>query len=510
MVNSPPQQQAFRSVPRQASRLERFRIIPPLETYPWLVEFVQEPAGKAALLLIFALGLQRVTILWALLTLILGFIAFLPRYRRIVLTIGTLLALAEYSGWLKWPVLTGIAEQAQLPGEISTGFRATSILLFLGFCALCWHLVIRYKDSLPARRPVRFLLLLYALALLAACSARPGRLRIWLWTFSILLVGYFWALCYSLADRNPKGRDGFLLQLGTFHPFWIGAVPTTTPFGKGALYLRNVEAKSPAEFAVAQLKGLKLLLWALILAAVLDVFVYVVHGQTGLLSGSLYIPFHLNVPRFTDLLESSAAGAPFAWYIGWASVIADFARTALDYAVMGHLIIACCRMAGFRAVRNTCRPLRARSIADFWNRYLYYFKELMVEFFFFPTYLRYFKRHPRLRLLAATFAAAGLGNAIYHFMRRIEPVAEVGPWRALVGFQSYAFYTLLLSIGIGVSQLRAARRTDGTKTWFRTRVVTPASVVLFYCLLHVFDETVVTHPLSERFGFLMNMFGWRI
>jgi len=491
--------------------LARFRIIPPLETYPWLVEFVQEPAGKVVLLALFALALQPVSSMWALLTLVLGFIAFLPQYRRILVTIGTLLALVYYNGWVKWLLLTRIAEQAQRPGAISVGFRATSILLFFGLCALSWHLIVRHKNSLLARRPVFFLFLVYAAMLLSACAATSASIRIWLWCFTILLGGYFWALCYSFTDRNAKDRGGFLLQLGTYHPFWIGMVPTTMPFAKGAAYLRNIEAKSAKELAVTQLKGLKLLLWALVLAALLDVFVYVVHGEHGVLSGALHIPFHFALPRFSNALGSSPAGAPYPWYVCWASVMADFARVALDLSVMGHLIIACCRMAGFRAVRNTWRPLRSRGIADFWNRYGFYFKELLVDFFFFPAYLRYFKRHPRLRLLAATFAAAGLGNAIYHFMRRLEPVAEVGLWQAVVGFQSYAFYTLLLSAGIGFSQLREIRRKgSGTKTWFRTRVLTPGSVLLFYCLLHVFDETAVAHPLSERFVFLMNMFGLRV
>ena len=43
----------------------------------------------------------------------------------------------------------------------------------------------------------------------------------------------------------------------------------------------------------------------------------------------------------------------------------------------------------------------------------------MVDMFFYPTYLRYFKKHPRLRMVAATMAAACAGNAIFHFLRDI-------------------------------------------------------------------------------------------
>ena len=37
-------------------------------------------------------------------------------------------------------------------------------------------------------------------------------------------------------------------------------------------------------------------------------------------------------------------------------------------------------------------------VVEFWNRFYYYFKELLVEFFFYPVYARYFRNHQRRRL----------------------------------------------------------------------------------------------------------------
>ena len=494
------------------SRLAHFRIIPPLETYSSLVGAVQEPLGKAALLVTFALPLQLLTNLWPQVSLMLALIAFFPRHRRVLLALGTLAWLFLHDERIDWALLAELAQQTGVPAAISIGFRSASTLLFIGFCALSWRLIMHFKNAPFARRPIVFLHLLYATALLWACRAAPGPLRNGLWCFLILLGGYFWALCYSFTDKNSGNRDGFLLQLGACHPFWMAGLNTTTPYPKGAAYLRKTEAKPAAEFAVTQLKGLKLLLWAVILAVVVDVFVYVVHGQyTGAVSRTLQIPVHFSLPPFNEALEKSIAKTPYPWYVCWASVIAAFVRTMLDWSITGHLIIACCRMAGFRAVRSTYRPLQARSIADFWNRFSFYFKELLVEFFFFPTYVRYFKRHPRLRMFAATFAAAGLGNLLFHFMRDIAPVAETGFWKALVGYQTYVFYAVVLSAGIGISQLRAQRKAKGeATTWFRARVISPAAVLLFYCVLHVFDDTGRAHGLSERFVFLASMFGWRM
>jgi hypothetical protein len=494
------------------ARLEHFRIIPPLESYPALVDLVQEPVGKVVLLVTFAVPLRLLTNMWPHMVLILALIAFLPQYRRFLVTVGTLTWMFLHNGWIDWGLLAEVAPRTGMPAVISSGFRLASITLFMGFCALCWHLIMHFKNAPFARRPVVFLYGLYATVLLAACCLEPGPMRSWLWCFIILLGGYFWALCYSFTDKNAKTRDGFLLQLGAYHPFWMAGLTTTTPYPKGAAYLRKTEAKPASEFAVTQLKGLKLLLWASILAVILDVFVYLVHGQqTGSISRAVHIPLHFSLPPFNEALEKSVAGTPYPWYICWASVMAAFVRTMLDWSVTGHLIIACCRMAGFRAVRSTYRPLQSRSIADFWNRFSFYFKELLVEFFFFPTYVRYFKHHPRLRMFAATFAAAGLGNLLFHFVRDIAPVAEIGLWKSLVGYQTYVFYAVVLSAGIGISQLRAERKANSQPTtWFRARVISPAAVLLFYCVLHVFDDTGRAHPLSERFVFLAGMFGWRM
>jgi len=163
-------------------------------------------------------------------------------------------------------------------------------------------------------------------------------------------------------------------------------------------------------------------------------------------------------------------------------------------------------MAGFLALRNTCRPLASRSIAEFWNRYYYYFKELLVDCFFYPTFMRYFKGHRRWRLFAATFAAACFGNAFYHFFRDLGYIADSGFWKALAGFQAYIFYTAVLAVGIGISQLRE-RRVE-TTSWIRGRLVPAFCVTGFFCILSVFDYdyTDKRYPLQECFRFLAHLF----
>jgi hypothetical protein len=175
------------------------------------------------------------------------------------------------------------------------------------------------------------------------------------------------------------------------------------------------------------------------------------------------------------------------WYVCWASLLSEFFEEIITISIWGHRFIACCRMAGFNALRNTYRPLSSRTIAEFWNRYYFYFKELMVDIFFYPVFLNFFKKRKKLRIAVATFAAAGFGNAFYHFIRDLKYIADLGLWRALAAYHVYIFYCLVLASAITISQMR--RRGPAPSGFLRGRVLPAFCVVLFYCVLHVFDYT---------------------
>jgi hypothetical protein len=179
----------------------------------------------------------------------------------------------------------------------------------------------------------------------------------------------------------------------------------------------------------------------------------------------------------------------------------------LELSIRGHIIIACGRMAGFNLLRNTFKPLHSRTVAEFWNRYYYYFKELLVEFFFYPTFTRYFKQHRRLRIFAATIAAATFGNSIYHFLHDFSIIAELGLWRAVSGFHTYLFYSLLLGVGIGISQLRnqGKPRLANDAPWWRKGMAT-FGVLAFFCLIEVFDQEGRSHSLLQCTRFFLHLF----
>jgi len=466
------------SVPGRFSFLRSFRLIPRIDTYPIVVACAQTIVGKSTVLALFGFGLYYSTWLehtqsprWKIQIFFLVVVTAFPQYRRILLTVCTLLWGFIVWGWADHPLLA----------------QAATVLIS---AAVIFRLAILFRNTWFGRRPVATLLTGFALTvLLASYLPKGGHSRNVFFDLLTAAGAYLWFLAYSLLDVGSKSRDPFMLQLGTYQPFWGS---TNTPFPKGAAYLRRIEAQNPQQLAVAQLKGLKLLAWSVFLGLFLNYF---------------YMPFvhgYLGIPFYEFMFHLSLLRAPFKWYLGWASLIAEFLERMAEFAIFGHRIVAVCRMAGFLALRNTYRPLASRSIAEFWNRYYFYFKELLVDCFFYPAFMRYFKQWGRWRLFAATVAAAGFGNAFFHFFRDLNYIERDGFWGALVGFQSYIFYATLLSVGIGISQMRP--RKAEKLGWIRGQLIPAFCVSGFFCILRTFDYTDKRYPVQESFRFLAHLF----
>jgi hypothetical protein len=456
-----------------AGGFANFRLIPRIDTYAPVVSYVQTFPGKLLILAVFTAGLAFQTQDWLPLAACLTVISFAPAQRRLLVTASTLV----FTFVVPWKSFRFPAYTATILAVILT------IGALLYWCATLW------PKSWYGRRPVFVLLTGYA-ALLVAASYIPQGSTIWVlvWLFAHYFSTYVWFIAYSLQDRYAADRDPMSKQLGTYRPFWGS---TNTPFSKGSAYLRRIEAKDAAQLAVIQLKGVKLLAWAILVALFGRAYNY-------------WLYEYFRIPTLGQAMALNVSHTPAPWFVCWASLIAGFFGGIISLCVTGHLIIACCRMAGFNALRNTYRPLSSRTVAEFFNRYYFYFKELLVDFFFYPFFMKYFKKNRKLRLVGAIFAAACFGNAYYHFTRDLVIIEKIGLYRALVNYQVYLFYCVALATAISVSQLR--KRTPAPEGFVRGQLLPSVSVVFFYCLLDVFGSTERNFPLIEHFRFLAHLF----
>jgi hypothetical protein len=470
--------------------------IPKIEANRRILSFAQTAPGKIAILacaagLFYARGAFSLGAMAAL-----SAIAFFPAYRWLWMSIAGVL-------WIPYAMdraaLKAIAARAGIvsPFSFSTSaFVAAGIGAVLGISVIIVFAMRRAPNGVLARNPRLTLLAMFALLLAAALSTPAGLANVTLWAMVFALSACLWFLSYALSDQT---REPAWHKAAGFFSLWQISATSTTPFLGRSSALRRLEAKNAEEFAAVQLKGLKLLVWSLLL--------FIVFATLDVVRTSL------GIPTLPEAIDAAASSHPYPCSTCWLSLLAGFEDSWLRMTVWGGAVVGGCRLAGFRLLRNTYRPLQATTIVEFWNRYYYYFKELIADFFFYPVYLRCFKRHPRFRMFFATWVAVGLGIPLFHFIRDIHYVVELGLVRAALGFRVYLCYANLLALGIGISLLRKTSRprikAAEAGSFLRRRLIPLAGVMLFFCFLQIFDETRRTVPLREHVLFLTGLFGWK-
>jgi hypothetical protein len=469
-----------------------WRIIPEIDKDQQLIALVQTLSGRILLFICFAILLHALggNLSVALLA---AACAYASRYRWHLIPLATLFLLYQNGFWIDVDVVARVAAQEGIENQFNQPLLLYSVLAFFILICSC---TIQFWGRLRAIRIFRrstlcLILSFLTLVVIAQSPFLRGVSRVWLWSFLATFSTYFWFLAYALADVAAGDPSPFWQRLGLFHPFWGS---TLTPFGKGAAYLKRFEAKTPGELAVTQLKGLKLIIWVGLLSCCLHGFVLSAHD-------------YLLIPSYDEAFAHSLSGMPYPWYLGWASLISSFFEDLLEISVWGGVIVSSARMAGFRLLRNTYKPLEALTIADFWNRFYFYFKELLVDHFFYPAFFRCFRSHRKFRIFFATFMAACVGNLIYHFIRDIHLIADMGCSRALIGEETHAFYTVALALGIAFSQMRPLT-VEPSRGWLRGRLLPRIRVALFFCVLHIFDAPLDrTHSIWQHSRFLLHLFG---
>ena len=362
------------------------------------------------------------------------------------------------------------------------------VALVLPLTLLLFSKVRSAPHSFIARRPfLSFLLFEIALCFVSFILQTNGMevAAIIGWLAVFIFTPYLWFLPYAVIDLRARGDSMPLAHLAVQRPFWS---PTYVPFGKGLAFLRKHRATDAEALAVTQLKGVKLLLWANVLNALRELLEL--------------IP----VPVIGEAIDAFLSGHPVSIVVGWSALVVSTARFCLQVAIWAHLFIGIARLTGYRLPRGSWRPLESRTLMDYFNRFHYYFKEILVDFFFTPTFFRVFKRHPKLRMFFATFIAAGVGNALWHFLRDVHLIATLGPILAIQTFESYLFYCIILATGIGLSQLRLSlgiKPPEGTAGRIRSFLI----VWSFVVILHVFSDGSRAHGLGDRIKFLASLFG---
>ena len=423
------------------------------------------PQHRRLLLMLAALGLVAVR--------------FLPRDIIEISHLAESLRAVDSARWVQYAASTAIA--------------AAAVLL------LTWA-AIRF-DRLPEtvrRRPLLWLHGLAGIALVAGAR----------WHVEALLLAPFllWRASYMLKSAAAGRVAGtkFLDHLFYLVPVFGGS---NTPFGKGLEYLGRCEARNLEAMARSQLAGIRLLALAIVLDFLLAMMLAVVHGRADTMFRASLAQWSLGMPMLGEVL--AAPGNP-GIARGWLGVYLELIYTTTRLAVYGHIVIGSLRLLGYNAFRNTYKPLLATSIVEFWNRFYYYFKELLVEMFFYPAFYRSGWANPRLRMLIAVFAAAFAGNAYFHLLRDYEPVLA-GDWQVVETYWiPRLIYCFLLALGIWLSMMRQQelRRQAGRPSGWLIRLRGIAGVWTFFGLLHVWLVEPPVADAARRASFFRSLVGF--
>lgn len=460
------------------------------------VAFVKTRRGAVALWAVFVLacaaGLQFRPMHLALVAVALLATILWPARRLLIICAASLcFVVARPFRIPQWQTLVDtLAATGQVPfgSRVFTSLMALAFVLFsVGF--LAWQR--RTGRTGAAGRPLMVLIFVQLAILVAAIAVPEGNfVHASLWTFAGVFVSSMWMLAYVAIDQKVGVALPAAARPALVRPFWGGG---GEGIGKSWGYLSKFDAKTPEDLAATRLKALKLAVWALVLAGVMKLAEAVFYGQAGLLP-------------IQDAVLAHAAGEGLGVVRNWGSVLANYLVDLLLISVWGHFLVAAVRMLGFRISRNTRNPLASRSIAEFWNRYFFYFKEMLVDFFFYPAFVRFFKKSPKLRIAFATLCAAGLGNFLFHFLRETHVFRDRSLLEGLAVFQSQAFYALVLAAGLIVSQLRGrkAKPEDG---FFAYHVAPRVTVIGFFCFLKIFDDLSGEGTLRERIFFVLSLTG---
>ncbi|MGZ8453586.1 MAG: hypothetical protein ACXWZE_15995 [Candidatus Binatia bacterium] len=428
-----------------------------------------------------------------------------PERRKSVLFYGAIIAgaVGVFSRNAKWRDYRALTPWLE---------HGLAFLMLLGLLFVLYRATVRFKQLPPMvrRRPQICFHLIFWLLLALLWFFLPSNGFV-VAVLSVILLSFpylIWRAGYMLlsGQRGKAQNSRFRDHLFYIWPIWDG---TNTPPGKGHDYLSRAVAQTPDNYARTILGGFKLLFLVALWKLVLELIAALIYGDTKSPFSALFHDYTFGLPRVKQILGRQLA-LPLVQI--WLSLYLELVWETLSLAAKGHVWVGVIRLFGFNIFRNTYKPLLAQTVVEFWNRYYYYFKELMMENFFLPLYARYFHNSPMLRLVAAVFAAAFVGNMYYHLLQHKEQLVA-GDWNRLWSLLgARMIYCALLTAGIAFSMLRQQRqrsRLPAAQAGSASKLRSLRRIACVWTFFAVINFWNVTAPLTiaERARLFFSLFG---
>lgn len=200
--------------------------------------------------------------------------------------------------------------------------------------------------------------------------------------------------------------------------------------------------------------------------------------------------FDIEVFAFTsELVRAHLRGDPLSTPTVLLSTLVDQARIFLIYGGVTHFRVGAWQIFGYAMEPQYDRPWLATNLAALWGRFAFHFREFLVRVFYYPVFLRRFRRRPVLRIFFATMVATVLGNLVWGHV----PPATLSTlgWQSLTTILSTWPYFILLGLGISLTQVWLLRRPRARKPWTRDRrflldLLCAYLTLQYFALIHIY------------------------
>ncbi len=220
-----------------------------------------------------------------------------------------------------------------------------------------------------------------------------------------------------------------------------------------------------------------------------------------------------HLTRYGDVVDVMRAGVVPEVGAMWCVLIYSFLSFYLLWTAVAHLKVGLWRLFGYDIEPYFQKPFLATNLVELWKRYSYYYREFLVQAFYYPVFLRCFRKSPRLRIFVATLAAAGFGNLVYHLM---YSCLYYGTTMEIVAREMRTVpYYLLLGVGIAATQVylvargRKRRRpwTGGWKTGLDILAV--MGTFGFFILIRPFHHVPLDESIMDALHLVLAAVGIR-
>lgn len=199
-------------------------------------------------------------------------------------------------------------------------------------------------------------------------------------------------------------------------------------------------------------------------------------------------------PMIQSALIALHSGKSLSTLDLWRAVLTDFGFYFILLMWTGLMAVATMRMAGFHVFRNTYRLFESSTFSEFFERYQYFYKELVFTVTFWPLFVRMRSIGLKWRVALSLFLSVGVYNTYLNLTFRWTKTVFLdfdGAAQKMLTFTiNYLVYATMLAALIYPSMLKAVtgRETATHSTW--RRIVKLLGILLTFAAIRTFERSI--------------------